>query len=71
MPPVAVVEQGLEAVETYLNEVKDAKDAGASTRSLLLLKVVLVGSFGAGKTSLIKSLVKDRATPPDPNEKGR
>ena len=50
MPPEAVVEQGLEAVKAYLKDVKDAKDNGASIRSLQHLKVVLVGSSGAGKT---------------------
>lgn len=50
MPPEAMVEKGLETVQTYLNDVKIAKDAGASTTSLQLLKVVLVGSPRAGKT---------------------
>lgn len=50
MPPEAVVEKGLEAVRKYLQDVQTAKEAGADVTSLKLLKVVLVGSSGAGKT---------------------
>lgn len=54
MPPEAVVEQGLEAVRTYLKDVKDAKDMHASVTSEKFLKVVLVGSSRAGKTRYSK-----------------
>lgn len=47
MPPEAVIEKGFNAVQTFLNDVKEA---GASTISLQYLKVVLVGSSQAGKT---------------------
>lgn len=50
MPPEGVVEQGLKAIKQYLNDVKDTRDTDISTKSLELLKVVLVGSSGAGKT---------------------
>lgn len=49
MPPEAVVEAGLPATKRYLLDVQEAK-AGADVTSLQLLKVVLVGSAGAGKT---------------------
>lgn len=54
MPPEAVVEQGLEAVRKYLIDVKSAKSEGAPTKSLQLLKVVLLGSPQAGKTRYLK-----------------
>lgn len=47
MPPEAVVEQGLPAVKSYLLDVERAK---GHIMSLQLLKLVLVGSSGAGKT---------------------
>ena len=50
MPPEAVVEQGLGAIETYLGDVQNAMENGGQVRSLQLLKVVLVGSPSAGKT---------------------
>ena len=50
MPPEAVVEQGLGAIETYLVDVQKASAEGAQLSSLQLLKVVLVGSASAGKT---------------------
>ena len=50
MPPEAVVEQGLEAIKTYLGDVQNAMENGGQVRSLQLLKVVLVGSPSAGKT---------------------
>ena len=50
MPPEAVVEQGLEAIKTFLGDVQKAIDNGGQVRSLQLLKVVLVGSPSAGKT---------------------
>lgn len=49
MPPEAIVEKG-GAVQNYLLEVEEAAEAGAEVRTLKLLKVVLVGSSGAGKT---------------------
>lgn len=50
MPPEAVVEAGIPAVEDYLLDVQAAKKAGADATRLQLLKVVLVGSASAGKT---------------------
>lgn len=50
MPPEAVVEEGLTAIEAYLKDVRAAKKAGAEIKTLQLLKVVLVGSSQAGKT---------------------
>ncbi|CAN0052948.1 unnamed protein product, partial [Laminaria digitata] len=50
MPPEAVVEEGLSAVETYLEDVRTAEKAGAGIKTMQLLKVVLVGSSQAGKT---------------------
>ena len=50
MPPEAVVEQGLKAIETFLGDVQKANEIGAQVRSLQLHKVVLVGSASAGKT---------------------
>ena len=50
MPPEAVVEQGLGAIRTYLDDVQNAMENGGQVRSLQLLKVVLVGSPSAGKT---------------------
>ena len=50
MPPEAVVEQGLDAINAFLADVQMAKAAGGRIRSLQLLKVVLVGSSATGKT---------------------
>lgn len=50
MPPEAVVERGLIAVEKYLVDVQEAKNSGAHVQTHKLLKVVLVGSSQAGKT---------------------
>lgn len=50
MPPEAIVEEGLMAIEAYLMDVRAAKEAGAEVETLQLLKVVLVGSSHAGKT---------------------
>lgn len=50
MPPEAVVEAGLSAIKGYLQDVQEARNAGADVTSLNLLKVVLVGSGSAGKT---------------------
>ncbi|CAM9943033.1 unnamed protein product [Pylaiella littoralis] len=63
MPPEAVVEAGLPAVKRYLLDVQEAKKAGADVTSLQLLKVVLVGSASAGKTSLMQSIVAGRGSP--------
>lgn len=53
MPPEAVVEQGLPAVKSYLLDVQQAKAVGGHIMSLQLLKLVLVGSSGAGKTRCV------------------
>ena len=50
MSPEAVVEQGLNAIKTFLEDVLEAIANGAQVRSLQFLKVVLVGSASAGKT---------------------
>lgn len=50
MPPEAIVEEGLPAIEAYLMDVRAAREAGAEVKTLQLLKVVLVGSSQAGKT---------------------
>ena len=50
MPPEAVVEQGLEAIKSFLVDVQKAKAAGAEVTPLQLAKVVLVGSAEVGKT---------------------
>ncbi|CAM9253300.1 unnamed protein product, partial [Sphacelaria rigidula] len=63
MPPGAVVEEGLEAVKAYLVDVQAAKNAGADVTSLSLLKVVLVGSASAGKTSLMQSIIAGCGSP--------
>lgn len=47
MPPEAVVEKGLSAVEMYLSDVLTAE---GEVKTMKLLKVVLVGSSQAGKT---------------------
>eukprot|EP00752_Nemacystus_decipiens_P009015 g8047.t2 len=62
MPPEAVVEKG-GAVHKYLLEVEEAAEAGAEVRTLKLLKVVLVGSSRAGKTSLVNSIISGRPSP--------
>ncbi|CAN0457948.1 unnamed protein product, partial [Ascophyllum nodosum] len=63
MPPEAVVEQGLEAMKIFLRDVQKASESGAQVRSLKLLKVVLVGAASAGKTSLMRSIIKGTASP--------
>lgn len=50
MPPQAVVEKGLSAVETYLQDVRTAANDGVGIKTTKFLKVVFVGSSGAGKT---------------------
>lgn len=50
MPPEAVVEEGLSAIETYLQDVVTAAEAGIGITTMQLLKVVFVGSSRAGKT---------------------
>lgn len=54
MPPEAVVEQGIPAVKKYLLDVQLAKAVGGDVMSLQLLKLVLVGSSGAGKTRCVR-----------------
>ncbi|CAN0471898.1 unnamed protein product, partial [Laminaria digitata] len=61
MPPEAVVDEGLSAVETYLKAVRTAEEAGVGIKTMQLLKVVLVGSSQAGKTSLMNSIVDGEA----------
>ncbi|CAM9582540.1 unnamed protein product, partial [Ascophyllum nodosum] len=63
MPPEAVVEQGLEAIKIFLGDVLDANKDNDHVRSLQLLKVVLVGSPSAGKTSLMKSIMAGKGSP--------
>ncbi|CBN74748.1 LRR-GTPase of the ROCO family, putative pseudogene [Ectocarpus siliculosus] len=63
MPPEGVVEAGLTAVKRYLVDVQETKKAGADVTSLQLLKVVLVGSASAGKTSLMQSIIAGRGSP--------
>lgn len=50
MPPEGIVNKGLLAVEKYLRDVREAEEAGAEVKTLNALKVVLIGSSGAGKT---------------------
>lgn len=50
MPPEAVAEKGLLAIEDYLTDVRTTTEAGVELSCLKLLKVVLVGSLQAGKT---------------------
>lgn len=57
MPPEAVVEEGLQAVKSYLTEVRTANEAGAQVATVKLLKVVLVGSSQAGKTRCLPELI--------------
>ncbi|CAM9979903.1 unnamed protein product [Ectocarpus sp. 12 AP-2014] len=63
MPPEAVVEAGLAAVKSYLLDVQEAKKDEADVTSLQLLKVVLVGSASAGKTSLMQSIMAGHGSP--------
>ncbi|CAM9525926.1 unnamed protein product [Scytosiphon promiscuus] len=56
MPPEGVVEKGVPATEKYLLEVRNAKAAGAPAKVLQLIKVVLIGSSRAGKTSVVTSM---------------
>ncbi|CBN78377.1 LRR-GTPase of the ROCO family, putative pseudogene (Partial), partial [Ectocarpus siliculosus] len=63
MPPEGVVEKGLPEVMAYLRDVRRAEEAGAEVKTLKLLKVVLVGSSQAGKTSLVNSIVEGRGFP--------
>lgn len=51
-PPVKVCEKGLPAILTYLQEIRK--------RKAVHQKVVLLGSSGAGKTSLANTLAKDK-----------
>ena len=51
-PPPEVCEQGVEAIFRYLSEIRLGK--------ALHQKVVLLGSSGAGKTSLAKTMVKNK-----------
>ncbi|CAM9890847.1 unnamed protein product [Ectocarpus fasciculatus] len=60
MPPEGIVNKGLPAVKKYLSDVREAEEAGAEVKTLNVLKVVLIGSSGAGKTSLLNSIVNDR-----------
>ncbi|CAM9844456.1 unnamed protein product, partial [Scytosiphon promiscuus] len=62
MPPEGVVEKGLPAMEKYLLDVRKAENAGAPAKVVQLLKVVLVGSSQAGKTSLVTSMVQRTGT---------
>lgn len=50
MPPEAVAEEGLEAVQTFLVDAQKASEAGPAVQRRRLLKVVLVGAASAGKT---------------------
>ncbi|CBJ25495.1 LRR-GTPase of the ROCO family [Ectocarpus siliculosus] len=62
MPPEGIVNEGLPAVEKYLRDVREAEEAGAEVKTLNVLKVVLIGSPGAGKTSLLNSIVNERGS---------
>ena len=53
MPPEAVVEEGLSAVEGYLEDVRSVANIGSEIKTIQFLKVVLVGSSQAGKTRYI------------------
>lgn len=52
MPPEAVEEQELEAVQTYLNDMKAAKDFGALATSLQLLKGRIGGIVSSGENKV-------------------
>jgi GTPase SAR1 family protein len=57
-PPPEVVEQGLEAIRSYLREL------GRTGEPLFEAKIVLVGEGAVGKTTLKERLIRDRfATP--------
>ena len=58
-PPVEIVNKGRSAVAEYIKSLEAGKQA------LNELKVLLVGSGGSGKTSLVKQLFGERF---DPNE---
>ncbi len=51
-PPVKVCQQGLSSIMTYLQEIRNRKACHQ--------KVVLLGSSGAGKTSLANTLVQNK-----------
>ncbi|CAM9344602.1 unnamed protein product, partial [Ectocarpus sp. 12 AP-2014] len=59
-PPEAVVERGIPAVREYFTDIFAE---GVAPVSRNMIKVVLVGQGGAGKTSLRQSLRNGRATP--------
>lgn len=52
-PPIEIVKQGREAVINYFKSLEDGKEP------LNEVKVLLVGDGGAGKTSLVKRLIKN------------
>lgn len=64
MPPEGIVNKGLPAVEKYLRDVREAEEAGAEVKTLNLLKVVLIGSSGAGKTRYLLATLTNRQSCP-------
>ncbi|MCP4217918.1 MAG: GTP-binding protein, partial [bacterium] len=54
-PPVEIVEQGNDAINSWFDSFKD----GIPKRALNEAKILLVGDGGAGKTSLVKRLFNE------------
>jgi small GTP-binding protein len=62
-PPVEIIKQGTEAVRQYFKSLVEE-------RTLNEAKVLLVGNGGAGKTSLVKRLIKNEFNENEPKTHG-
>jgi len=65
VPPVEVVKQGTEAVRRYFEGLEEPE-----ARALNEVKVLLVGTGGSGKTSLVKRLRENKHNPDEPQTHG-
>jgi len=63
-PPLEIIEQGREAVRRYFASLRE------KARVLNEVKVILVGDGGAGKTSLVKRLLRDEFDDKEPQTHG-
>ena len=64
-PPVDVVKEGNKAIQDYFESLQDGP-----TKVLNEVKVIFVGEGGAGKTSLMKRLVKNEFDPKESRTHG-
>jgi len=63
-PPIEIIEQGQEAIRSYVRSLEGER------KPLNEVRVLLIGDGGAGKTSLVKRLMGDPFNPKEPQTHG-